>query len=143
MIKSKFTLFQVQMKRRFTHATKPTEPRLGITPKTFNTIDMRPFLNKFIISMVDAKMFLVTQIDQPIIPSPSIRMDDTFKLYTSSDDGLKRLSGAIGDDFSIDLPISLENTKDYRLPQGPSPTSASYATSAEITLINFNLTGKG
>ena len=143
MIKPKLTLFQVQMKRGFSHATKPTKPCFGITPKTFNTVNMRLPLNKLIASMVDAKMLLIAQIDQPIITSPSIGMNDTFKLNTPPDNGLKRLSGAIGDDFSIDLPLSFENTKDNRLAQCTPPSSAFYATSAEIALINFNFTGKG
>jgi hypothetical protein len=157
MIKPKLTLFQVQMKGGFIHTTKPTEPCLCITPKTLNTIDMRFFLNKLMAPMVDAKMFLVSQINQPIITPPSSRMNDTFKLNTPPDDGLKRLSGAteagsdqrvtfglaIGDDFSIDLPISFENTKDYRLAQCPPPSSAINATSTKITFINFNLTRKG
>ena len=143
MIKAKFTFFQMQMEGGFSHAPKPTKPCFGITPKTLNTIDMRLSLNKFITPMVDAKMLLVSQINQAIITPPSIGMNDTFKLNTPPDDGLKRLSGAIGDDFSIDLPISLENTKDYRLAQCTPPSSAFNTTSAKITFINFNLTTKG
>jgi len=143
MIKPKLTLFQMQMEGGFSHATKPTKPCFGVTPKTLNTIDMRFSLNKFIAAMVDAKMFLITQIDQSIIAPPSIRMNDTFKLNTPPDDGLKRLSGAIGDDFSIDLPISFENTKDYRFARCTPSSSALNTTSTEITFINFNFTTKG
>jgi hypothetical protein len=145
------------MKGGFIHTTKPTEPCLCITPKTFNTIDMRLFLNKFIIPMVNSKMLLIAQIDQPIIPSPSIRMNDSVKLNTPPDNGLKRLSGttgggsdqrvtfglAIGNDFSIDLSITFENTKDYRLPHRTSSSSTLNATSTKMTFINFNFTGKG
>lgn len=46
-------------------------------------------------------------------------MNDTFKLNTFPDDGLKLLSNTRGNNFRIDLPIALENTKDYRLAQGP------------------------
>jgi hypothetical protein len=100
--------------------------------------------------MVNAKIFLIAQINQAIIPSPSIRMNDTFQLYTPPDDGLKRLSSttgggslAIGDDFSINPPIPSENSKDYRLPPCPPPSSAFNTTSAKITFINFNFSRKG
>jgi hypothetical protein len=121
MIKPKLTFFQVQMKRGFTHATKPTKSCLGIAPKTLNTIDVRLFLNKLIASMVDAKMFLVSQINQIIIPSPSIGMNDTFQLYTPPDDGLKRLSSTIRDDFSIKFPLRLKMPKTIVLPDAPRP----------------------
>jgi hypothetical protein len=128
MIKPKLTFFQVQMKRGFTHATKPTKSCLGIAPKTLNTIDVRLFLNKLIASMVDAKMLLVSQINQIIIPSPSIGMNDTFQLYTPPDDGLKRLSStteggplAMGNDFSIKFPLRLKMPKTIVLPNAPLP----------------------
>jgi len=74
MVEPKLTLFQVQMKRGFTHATKPPRPCLCITPKTLNTIDMRLFLNKLIAPMVDAKMLLVIP-DQPVRHNPAIHQN--------------------------------------------------------------------
>lgn len=149
MIKPKLTLFKMQMKRKFIHAMKPTESCLGITPKTLKASNIRLFLNKFITPMVDAKMLLIAQIQQPISPSSFIRRDDTFKLDTPADNGLKRIfsttvggSSAIRDDFSIDLPILFENIKDYRLPQCTSPSSTINTTSVEITFINFNFPRK-
>jgi hypothetical protein len=76
MIKPKLTLFQVQMKRGFTHATKPPKPCLCITPKTLNTVDMGLFLNKLIAPMVDAKMLLVSQINQSVIT-----LTDSFDMF--------------------------------------------------------------
>lgn len=143
MIKPKLTFFQVQMKSRSTHATKPAESCFGIAPKTFNVINVRLLLNKLIASMVDAKMFLVSQINQAIIPSPSIRMNDTFQLYAPPDDGLKRLSGTIGDDLSINLPITFENAKDNCLARCTSSSFTLNTTSAKVTFINFNFTTKG
>jgi hypothetical protein len=143
MIKPKLTFFQVQMERGLAHATKPTESCFGIAPKTLNTINVRLFLDKLIASMVDAKMFLVPQINQAIIPSPSIRMNNTFQLYTPPDDGLERLSGTVGDDFSINLPIAFENAKDNCLAQCTSSSFTLNTTSTKVTFINFNLTIKG
>jgi hypothetical protein len=61
--------------------------------------------------MVGSKMLLVAEIDQSIIPSLSIRMDDTFKLYTPPDDPLKRLSGAIGTIAVETVPFHLKMPK--------------------------------
>ena len=104
---------------------------------------MRLSLNKFIVPIVDANMILVAQIDQTVISPPSIRMNDTFKLTTPPDNGLKRLSGTLRDDFSIDLPLSFENTKDYRLAHCTPPSCAFKATSATITFIKFDFTTQG
>jgi hypothetical protein len=93
--------------------------------------------------MVDPKMLLVAQINQAIIPSPSIGMNNTFWLYTPPDNGLERLSGTIRDDFSINLPIAFENAKDNRLAQCTSSSFTLNTTSTKITFINFNFTTKG
>jgi hypothetical protein len=66
--------------------------------------------------------------------------DNTFKLNTPCKNGLKLLSGAIGDDFSINLSLSSENTKDYRRHQGPSFSPAFYKARSEKALINFKFT---
>lgn len=45
--------------------------------------------------MLDAEVFLVSQIDEPVITSPTIGMNDAFKVYTSTYDALESGSGAI------------------------------------------------
>jgi hypothetical protein len=50
---------------------------------------MRLLLNKFITPEVAVKTLLIAKIAQHIISSLSIRMNDTRKLGTPSDKGLK------------------------------------------------------
>ena len=45
-------------------------------------------IGKFIVRMLDAEVFLVSQIDEPVITSPTIGMNDAFKVYTSTYDAL-------------------------------------------------------
>ena len=51
--------------------------------------------------MLDAEVFLVSQIDEPVITSPTIGMNDAFKVYTSTYDALEGGSGAIRNDLAI------------------------------------------
>ena len=59
--------------------------------------------------MLDAEVFLVSQIDEPVITSPTIGMNDAFKVYTSTYDALESGSGAIRNDLRIDVIIAFES----------------------------------
>ncbi len=51
-------------------------------------------------------MFLISQVDQPIVHPPAIGMDDGLQADTSSDDRLEDFTTTVGNDFSIDLSVS-------------------------------------
>ena len=89
--------------------------------------------------MLDAEVFLVSQIDEPVITAPTIGMNDAFKVYTSTYDALEGGSGAIRNDLRIDVIIAFEQAENNSFPSGPTASDASYPTSAEVTFINLNL----
>jgi len=43
---------------------------------------------KFILTMMDPKMFFIAHIHQPIIGSPTVREDDVVEDYLAPDRGL-------------------------------------------------------
>ena len=69
----------------------PTEARqsgFGISPERLNSVYMRFTTGKFILSMMNSKVFFVTEINKTIIASPAITVDDTIEVNLSSDYGL-------------------------------------------------------
>ena len=112
MIKPKFAFFQVQVKGAGTHATEANQPGFGISPKTFYTVDVGFASGKEVLSMIDAKMFTIANIDQAIITSPSVRVDDAVKTDFAPYNRLQRGFRAIRYDLGIDLTVALEKTKD-------------------------------
>ena len=69
----------MQMKACFAHTSESEKPGLGKTPEAFNSVDVAFAMYEFILSMVDPEVLFISQIHEPIIPSPAIGMDDTFK----------------------------------------------------------------
>lgn len=48
------------------------------SPKTFNSVNVRLLISELIGSVFNTKVILITQIDQAIISSPSIGVNNTF-----------------------------------------------------------------
>jgi len=132
----------MQMESCFTHTSKPEKPGLGKSPEALNSVDVAFSLNEFILSMVDPKVLFISQIHEPIIPSPAIGMDDAFKAYSASNNRLQRGSSAIRNNFCIHFPVAFEDTKDNCFSKGSSASFSFYSSSAEEAFINFYLSRK-
>lgn len=90
MIKSKLTLLQMQSKGMFSHAIELRQASFGKAPKGFNTVDMAAASDELIIAMVDSKVLVKANIDQTIVATPAIGVDDTQRISFASDNRLQR-----------------------------------------------------
>jgi hypothetical protein len=132
----------MQIERFFIHTPEPGESRFGISPKAFDSINMTFIMNKLILSMVHSEMFLVSEINEPIVASPAVRMDNTFEVHTTPDYRLQCGSLAVRNYLSKDTSIAPEDTEHNCFTESPSASFALNATSAKETFINFNLSRK-
>ena len=69
----------MQIERIFIHTSEPGESGFGKAPKALDSINMTFIMNKLILSMVDSKVLLVSEINKPVVASPAIRMDNAAK----------------------------------------------------------------
>ncbi len=88
--------------------------------------------------MLDAEVFLVSQIDEPVITSPTIGMNDAFKVYTSTYDALESGSGAIRNDLRIDVIIAFEQAENNGFSACSTASDAPDPASAEVAFINLD-----
>ena len=88
--------------------------------------------------MLDAEVFLVSQIDEPVITSPTIGMNDAFKVYTSTYDALESGSGAVRNDFRIDVIIAFEQAENNGFSACSTASDAPDPASAEVAFINLD-----
>jgi hypothetical protein len=65
--------------------------------------------------MIDAKMLRVTDIDQPVVTAPAVGVNDRFRCYPPVNNGLQRLSAAVGHDLGVDRTVPFEDAEDDRL----------------------------
>ena len=92
---------------------KLSQPMFGIAPERLDAIDVSAALDEFVVAVIDPKVLLQTPINQPIVASPAIGVDDAIGIHFAADDGLQCSFGSIRDDFDIDRnPLSPEQAKD-------------------------------
>ena len=132
----------MQIERTFIHTSKPGESCFGISPKALDSIDMTFIMNKLILSMVDSKVFLIPEINEPVVAPPAVRMDYTFKIHTTSDNRLQRGSSAIWNNLCVDFSVSFEDTKDDCFSGSSTASTAFNTMSAKVAFIDFDFTTK-
>ncbi len=143
IIKSKFSFFQIQNKFLFRDSIELRKPSLGIAPERLNTINMSSSISELIVAMMHPVMFVISDIYQPVIPSPSIRMNNTLRTDFAPYNALKCLFTGIRDNLCVDFSLPLEYAKDNRFARS-SPSSFAWDPSwAKVGFIDFNGSGKG
>jgi hypothetical protein len=133
----------VQIKGGFTHTSELGESSFCITPKAFDSVDMRFTLNELISAMLNPKMFFVSQVNQAVVATPVIGMDNAIRTHTASDNCLKGLASTVRNNFRVDFTIALENAKYNGFTTRPAASSAFEAAGTEIGLVNLNFARKG
>ena len=84
VIKTKLAFFQMEIEAMLVNATEANQSSLGKGPKAFYPIDMRMLVGKLVVPMLNAKVLLIAQIYQPVVPSPAVRVNNAFKLHTAT-----------------------------------------------------------
>ena len=72
------------------HAAKANQPGLGIAPEAFNAVDVSMPLGKFVLAVIDAEMLSVTNINQAVVTTPAVRVDDAFEFDLATNNRLQR-----------------------------------------------------
>ena len=132
----------MQMEGQFTQPSKFGKPGLGIAPEAFDSIDMTFTMDKFILPVVDSKVFFIAKVNEAIVPSPAIRMNNAFEIYTTSNSRLQRGSPAIGNNFGEDFPVAFKDTENNCFAESSTATFSLNASGAKVAFINFNLSIK-
>ena len=125
MIKSKLGFFQMQVKSIFIQSAEFAQPGFSVCPKALNPIYVRFPISKFINSMFDSIMLLISQIHETIIATRGIRMNNALDANLSSKYRLKYSAFTVRNNLGIDLTIPLGNPKNNRLASG-APTSNTF-----------------
>ena len=142
IIKPKFRFFQMQIKSRLLHTFKFSKSGFGISPKPFNAIYVRSASDKFIRTMINTKVFFITNVNQAIVTSPTVRMNNTVQTYLSAYDLLQSGFRAIRNYFCIHFPISFKDSKYNSLSIGSSTSFAFDTLCSKEGFINFYFSRK-
>jgi len=143
MVEPKLTFFQMQVEGAWVHAAEANQPGLGMPPEAFDAVDVSVPFGKFVLAVIDAQMLAVTDIDQAIVTTPAIRIDDAFEFDLATDNLLQRGFGAIWNDLGVDMTVPLKDAKDDRFAKCAAASFALDASGTKERFIDFNLSGEG
>ena len=138
MVKSKFAFLQVKIKSMFLQASKTNQASFGKAPKTLYPVDVGLVACKLIGAVFNTKMFLIPKIHESIIAAPTITVNNAFQGDVPPYYTLESCFRAIGNNFSIDSAISLEQSKNNRFAACATPPDPLDPASSKIAFINFN-----
>src|SRR5438270_7095458 len=112
------------------HTIELMQAPLGIAPEALNAIDVMRPAHELVLTVIDSKVFRITDINQAVITAPTGRMDDRVQGHATANYGLKCAFPAIRHDFGVDTAVALEDAEDDGLARGTTATLASDSTSA-------------
>ena len=143
MIEPKFSLFDIEVEESPGETSVFCQAGLGVAPEGLDPVDVTGPASKFVVTVMDAEVSLVSYINQPVIPFPSIGVDDAFVTHFTLDDGFQSQSRAIIEDIGEDHSATLVDANHWNLSSCSSTPLASYPPCPEVTLIDFNDTFEG
>ena len=80
MIEPKLTFFEMQVEGAGGHATETNQACFRVPPESFNAVDVSTTFGKFVLAVIDAQMLSKTNIDQAVVATLAVRVDDAFQL---------------------------------------------------------------
>ena len=92
--------------------------------------------------MIDSEVLAVSNINQAIIASPAVVINDALWFYFTADNGLQRGFRIIRNYLGVDLPVTFENTEDDGFAISTTASFSFDTTCPKERLINFNFSGK-
>ena len=123
----------------FIHASESIQTGLGKAPEALDAIDMGFTSNELILPVIDTQVLAIADVNQAIVASPAIGIDDAVQGDPTADNALQRRLSAVRDDFCVDAAVAFENAKDGRFAKGPASSLALDAAGAEVGFIHLDL----
>jgi hypothetical protein len=133
----------MQSKGMFSNTIELSQATLGKAPKGFNTVDMAAASNKLIVAMIDPKVFIKANINQPIVTSPAIGVDNAQRISFASDNRLQRALRSIWNNLGVNLITAFKQTKDNRFTASTTTSFTTHSAGAKVRLISLQFATQG
>ena len=120
-MEAKLGFLQVEVEGVFRNAFALGKAMLGIGPKGLDTVDVRLLIGKLIDPMVNAEVFGITHVDEPVISAPSVSVDTLSRSIRPRITGIKSVFAASGTISVKTFPFRLKMPNTIVFPPAPRP----------------------
>lgn len=139
MIKSEFRFFEVQQKVPGGDAVELDDAPLGEAPEGLDPIDMRFSIGEFVLTMIDSQVLGIADVDESVVATPVIGMNDTFQADLATNHLLQRLFLGIRDNLGEDMTVAFEDSEHDCFATSSPTTFAAHPLGTEVGFIDFDL----
>ena len=115
---------------------------LASPPEALDAVDVDGAICELVLGMIDAEV-AVTEIDQAVVATPAIGVDDGTGVHPAADDALQGRPRAVRHDLGVDLALAFEDAEDDGLAVGAAPAFALDPACPEEAFIDFDDTEQG
>ena len=112
------------------------------TPRRLNSVDVLWTSDKPIIFMIYPKLLINTDVNQTVIASSSIGVNDAVGVHFPSNYEVQRWFGSVWNNFRVNTEPSFEKAKNDSLSTSPSASFVSDSFGSKVGLIGFNFNAK-
>ena len=88
-----------------------TQSSFGESPKSFNAVDVRFAPNELIFRMIHPIMFFESEVDQPVVRTPTVGMDCRVERYLPANNRLQSSTRASRHNLCVNFPTSFEQSE--------------------------------
>ncbi len=106
MVEAELALLEMEQERVWMQSTIPRQACLGITPEALDAVDVvagMSCVGELVGVVVHAQMPGVAEIDQAVVATPAIAVDDCVEAHFPSDCLTKRRFRVVGHQLGVDL----------------------------------------
>jgi len=75
VIESKLAVFKVELERGFVYISG-----FSMGPKQLYAVDIRFTSDKFIVAVMDTGILVISKVDEAIVTTPAVRVNDAFNI---------------------------------------------------------------
>ena len=138
MVETELGFFEMEVEGMFWDAVELEQAAFGEAPEAFDSVDVVRSADELVLSVADPEVLVEAEINQSVVASPAIGMEDGFEPNSAADDRLQSGFGRVRHDLGIDLVPSFEQTEDDGLAAGSSSSFAAHTARAEVRLVGFD-----
>ena len=138
MVETKLRFLQMQVEGVSRQTFELSEPVLGEAPKGFDAVDVIFPVGELILTMADAEVFGIANVDEAVVADPAIGVNHGVEVDLSSDNPLESTLSGVRDDLSPDAVASLEDSEDDCFVARSSPSFTLDTLGSKIRFIELD-----
>ena len=142
MVESKFSFFEVKVEGVAGDAVELGQSSFGVAPEGLDAVDVGLEVGELVVVMPDAEVLGVADVDQAVIASPAVAVNDAGQVDLAANRLQKRGFLGVGNDLRVDVAVAFEDAEDDRLAAGPATSLAAHALGAEVRFVDFHFSLK-